>query len=127
MKPEELIKWVGEEYGTVAEHKWFKYPDFAVLRNADGKWYGVIMNVPKSKFGLEGDGDVFVVNVKSDPMWIDMLVEKPGYERAYHMNKDKWISVFLDGSVDDETIKDMLADSYEKTSIKKKKQNRKEK
>jgi predicted DNA-binding protein (MmcQ/YjbR family) len=58
--------------------------------------------------------------VKADMMLIDLLINQPGFYRAYHMNKTQWISIFLDGTADDVTIKNLLADSYEKTSKKKK-------
>ena len=35
------------------------------------------------------------------------------------MNKNQWMSIFLDGSVPDEAIKNLIAESYEKTSKKK--------
>lgn len=43
----------------------------------------------------------------------------PGLYRAYHMNKLHWVSVFLDGTVTDEEIKDLIAERYEMTSRKK--------
>ena len=121
MTKQEIIEWAGEEYGTEPEYLWARYPEFAVLRNPDGKWYGILMNVPKNKFGLESDEEVEVLNVKADMMLIDMLVKQPGFYRAYHMNKRRWISIFLDGSVSEAAIKDLLSDSYEMTRKKRKK------
>lgn len=119
MTRQEILDWVKREYSTVPEYKWAKFPNYAVLRNRDNKWYGIIMDVPKNKFGIDSDEVVDVLDVKSDTMLIDMLVGQAGFYRAYHMNKTQWISIFLDGTVSDETIKNMLADSYEKTSKKK--------
>ena len=119
MTRQELFDWVKSEYGTLPEYQWAKFPRYAVLRNGDNKWYAVIMDVPKNKFDIDSDEVVDVLNVKADMMLIDMLVEKPGYYRAYHMNKNQWMSIFLDGSVPDEAIKNLIAESYEKTSKKK--------
>ena len=119
MTRQELFDWVNSEYGTLPEYQWAKFPRYAVLRNDDNKWYAVIMDVPKNKFDIDSDEVVDVLNVKADMMLIDMLVEKPGYYRAYHMNKNQWMSIFLDGSVPDEAIKNLIAESYEKTSKKK--------
>ena len=44
-----------------------------------------------------------------------------GFFRAYHMNKEKWISIALDGSIPDDTIKMLLDISYDSTSSHKKK------
>ena len=119
MTRQELFDWVKSEYGTLPEYQWAKFPRYAVLRNGDNKWYAVIMDIPKNKFDIDSDEVVDVLNVKADMMLIDMLVEKPGYYRAYHMNKNQWMSIFLDGSVPDEAIKNLIAESYEKTSKKK--------
>lgn len=60
---------------------------------------------------------VEAINVKADTMLIDSLVNEPGFYRAYHMNKRYWISILLDGSVSDETIKGLIEESYLKTCI----------
>lgn len=120
MTRQDLLDWVKLEYGTEPEYQWSKFPGYGVLRNRDDKWYGIIMDVPKTKFGLDSEEIVDVLNVKADPMMIDLLVGQPGFYRAYHMNKTQWISIFLDGSVGEETIKNMLAESYVKTSKKRK-------
>ena len=119
MTRQELFDWVKSEYGTLPEYQWAKFPRYAVLRNDDNKWYAVIMDIPKNKFDIDSDEVVDVLNVKADMMLIDMLVGKPGYYRGYHMNKNQWMSIFLDGSVPDEAIKNLIAESYEKTSKKK--------
>lgn len=120
MTRQELLDWVKEEFGTEPEYQWIKYPNYAVLRNTDSKWYGIIMDVPKNKFGIDSNDSVDVLDVKADMMLIDLLINQPGFYRAYHMNKTHWISVFLDGTADDVIIKNLLADSYEKTRKKNK-------
>ena len=53
------------------------------------------------------------VNVKVDPQWRDMWRQVyPSVVPAYHQNKEHWNSIILDGSVPDEEIKRMIADSY---------------
>ena len=94
MTREELFQWVKQEYGTEAEYPW--KDSNAVLRRADNnKWYGVILSVAGSKLGLEDDNIIDVINLKSDPMLIGSLRGQKGYFPAYHMNKEKWISVLL--------------------------------
>ena len=76
------------------------------------------MYIPKSKLGLREDGMIDVVNLKCDPVLIGSLRMEKGIFPAYHMSKDKWISVALDGSVDDEQVKMLLDMSYELTALK---------
>ena len=120
MTREELFQWVKQEYGTEAEYPW--KDSNAVLRRADNdKWYGVILSVAGSKLGLEDDNIIDVINLKSDPMLIGSLRGQKGYFPAYHMNKEKWISVLLGDAGLDGPIKNLLALSYELTAPKKKK------
>ena len=99
MTREELFQWVKQEYGTEAEYPW--KDSNAVLRRADNdKWYGVILSVAGSKLGLEDDNIIDVINLKSDPMLIGVLLGDAGL---------------------DEPIKNLLALSYELTAPKKKK------
>ena len=79
------------------------------------------MDIPKSKLGLRGDGDIDIVNLKCEPAVIGSLRLEKGFFPAYHMSKDKWISVALDGSVDDEQLLFLLDMSFELTDIKIKK------
>lgn len=118
MTRQELFDWVQQQYGTEPEYPW--HDRNAVLRRKDNeKWYGVVMEVPGEKLGLHEDGIMDVLNVKSDPMLIGSLRGQDGYFPAYHMNKEKWISVLLDRPEVDDSIKDLLVLSYELTAPKK--------
>ena len=63
------------------------------------------------------------LNVKSDPLLIGSLRGQEGYFPAYHMNKEKWLSIQLGKPELDDAIKDLLslshrADSTEKAQLK---------
>ena len=55
---------------------------------------------------------------KKNAILIGTLREEPGFFPAYHMSKDSWITVALDGSVSDDKIKMLLDMSYEATALK---------
>lgn len=119
---EEVLRYIQKEYGVTAQRPWAKSPENEVLRHADNqKWFGLIMAVGKSHLGMSGDGYVDVINVKLDPMLIDMLRQQEGFLPAYHMNKVSWISIRLDGSVALDTIYDLIDQSFLLTASKKKK------
>ena len=61
------------------------------------------------------DKTVDVLNIKCDPMMIGSLRMKEGFFPAYHMNKENWISILLDGTVSADEIKPLLELSYELT------------
>ncbi|MDE7279844.1 MAG: MmcQ/YjbR family DNA-binding protein [Oscillospiraceae bacterium] len=115
MDRQQIFYFVNRQYGTEPEYLWKKYPNYAVLRNSAGKWYGAVVDVPKNKIGLDGEETVDILDVKCDPLLIGSLCMQQGFLPAYHMNKENWIGIMLDGSVDDEQIKNLLDVSYNLT------------
>ncbi len=78
------------------------------------------MNLPKAKLGLGTEEKVDAVNLKCDPIMIGSVCKEEGIFPGYHMNKNYWITVLLDGAVDDEKIKMLLDISFELTDKKQK-------
>ena len=53
------------------------------------------------------------INVKVDPEWRDFW--RDAFEAVipgWHQNKEHWNTIILDGSIPDDTIRDMIAQSY---------------
>ena len=113
MKTEGIFEYVQNQYGTIPEYLWSKLPDSAVLRHKNGKWYAVFMTVEKSKLGLEGNDLVDIMDVKYDPEMTSMIIQTYGFLPGYHMNKQHWITILLDGSVSEAKILDFLDMSYD--------------
>ncbi len=122
MERSALEAYIAETYNAQADHPWAKYPRDEVFRHSNsGKWFALVMEVPKARLGLAEDGNLDVVNLKCDPIVIGSLRGRPGFFPAYHMNKDSWITVALDGSVDPDEVKALLDMSFELTRVKVKK------
>ena len=121
MTRQELFTWIRQQYGTEPEYPWHDWN--AVLRHNDNnKWYGVVLEVSADKLGLPEAGIIDVIdvlNVKSDPLLIGSLRGQDGYFPAYHMNKEKWLSIQLGKPELDDAIKDLLSLSYALTAPKK--------
>ena len=99
------------------DYLWQALPGYAVLRHRDsGKWYGLIMDVPRNKLGLPGPGRVDVLEVKGDPVSGGSVMGLPGILPAYHMAKGSWLSVLLDGSVPPALVFALLDGSYNATA-----------
>ena len=62
----------------------------------------VIMDIPRKNLKLPGEGEISVVNLKCDTRLIVSFWEEPSTFPGWHMNKAHWLSVALDGTVDDE-------------------------
>ena len=88
----------------------------------DDNW--VLLRYKKNKkafaWTYERNGQM-CVNVKVDPQWRDFW--RQTYEAVlpgYHQNKEYWNTIVLDGSIPDDDIKRMIAESYDLIQGKKK-------
>ena len=117
-----VMSYVNRKYKTRADYPWKGDSENAVLRHEDNRrWYGLVMEVERSKLGLSGKGRICVLNVKTaDAMFHDILIRREGYFPGYHMNKEKWITILLDGTVPFEEICGMIDESYLATASQKK-------
>ena len=119
----ELKNYIMEFYNAEPDFPWINYPDYEVFRHSNNqKWFALIMDIPKAKLGLTDEGIISIVNLKCDPIIIGNLRSENGFFPAYHMNKNNWITVALDGSAADDKIKMLLDMSFELTNVKTKKQ-----
>lgn len=117
MNKEQLIQYIKEQYDGDEDHPWMKYPGYTVFRHrSNRKWFALLMDIPESKLGLEGDEFIDVLNVKCDPALIGSLREEKGFYPAYHMNKANWITIALGKGAADDKVKALLDLSYELTN-----------
>lgn len=125
MNRSQLDKYITDYYGVRAERLFEKNPGFQVYRHNDTKkWFAMIMDLPESRLGLDGQKIIDVVNLKCDPILIGSLRLEQGCYPAYHMNKENWITVALDESVPDEKLRMLVDMSYELTRKKLRRKNK---
>lgn len=121
MRKEKVIRHVAETYGILPDRPFADDQDILVFRHANTrKWFGVIMTIPKNKLGIHSNEMIGILNLKCAMEIMHTIRQENGIYPAYHMNKDHWISVALDGSADDETIKWLIQISFQLTDKKKK-------
>lgn len=125
---QEVYEYINRQYKVSPEYPWAKDQTSAVFRHGDNrKWFALIMDVKRNKLGLAGEDSVDAVNLKIDDMFFrDMLVREEGIMPAYHMNKEHWITVLLDGTVETEKVYDLIDRSFLATASKKRKTEFKE-
>lgn len=115
-----VFDYANKKYKSSPEYLWARDPESAVLRHRDNnKWYALIMNVSKDKLGLDSTEKTDIINIKCEPEMIGSLRMREGIFPAYHMNKENWISVLLDGSMDDDMLYSLLDMSFNLTKDKK--------
>ena len=121
MTKQELMETVAERFSVDPEYPWEKIESGYVFRRRDNrKWFGMGMAVPYARLGLERDGSADVFNVKCGPLLQGSYLSHPGILPAYHMNKTHWLSILLDGSADDDVIRELLDLSYDLTGPRRK-------
>lgn len=118
---EDFDKYIMDTYGVCADFPWGEDGPAVYRHMSNGKCFAFVMTVHKSRFGLDDDCYVDIVNLKCDPLMIGSLYKENGVYPAYHMNKNHWISVFLDGNTDVQTVKWLVSLSAEFTDKPKKK------
>ena len=114
--------YVQDRFSADPEYLWAKYPNYAVFRQpASRKWFAIVMDISQNRLGLEGDGDVDIMDVKCGTLMVGSLLAQDGFLPAYHMSKSSWISVLLDETVPDEQIYPLLELSYDSVAPRAKK------
>ena len=97
----ELLETVRSQWGEELEFLWEDSPESAVLRRADtGKWYAVMMRLPKRKFGLADDSISEFILLRIPNEKRDTTLADRRFLPAFHMNKRTWFAIQLDGGVE---------------------------
>lgn len=105
-----------EKYNNEPEFVWDKFPGYGIFRNANNeKWYGLIMNIDRSKIDKDSLGEIEVINVKLDDEEIPNLLKQQGFYPSYHMNKKNWVTITLDDTLSDEEIMKYVCISHKYT------------
>ena len=108
-----ITKAIKDKFHDEPEFEWEKFPGYATFKNKNSKkWYGIIMNIDKSKLEKNSQGEIEILNIKLDPIEVENLLKQEGFYPAYHMNKKHWITINLNDTISDETIMGLIKKSY---------------
>ncbi len=123
MNREQTEHFIHGGFGGIAQdYPWEDSPEYTVFRHVDNhKWFALIMALQYQTLGIDREGLVDIINLKSDPDLIEELVCEPGILPAYHMNKRHWITLLLDGSCPADRIHSLIDLSYGFTQSKSRK------
>ena len=114
----DVTEYIRTKYGCDIEYPWLRFPEYGIFRHADNqKWFALLMNVPRAKLGLPGDGVVDVLNVKLDDLLLrELLLRREGFLPGYHISRGNWISILLDGSAPLDDIRWLTDTSFRVTA-----------
>ena len=115
MTRQELLDYVEDVYLTSPDYPFDDWMESAVFRHEwNRKWFAIVMEVSRRKFGLDSDEVVDVVNLKLPIEMHGSFGASDGVYPAYHMNKLHWVSVLLPDAPDD-VVELLLDASFEAT------------
>ena len=113
MTLEELHGYIASQYGAEPAHLFKQDPTISILKRPDNKkWFAATKDIDYRTLGIEKDGRVGIVNVKLDPLIVASLKTREGFRPAYHMNRENWITILLDGAIEDEEVYTFLDMSF---------------
>ena len=110
----DVLKYIKKTYSDVPEYLWKKEPKSAAIRNKyNNKWYLLIMPLNVSKLGLNSDEEIEIINLKYRKGKTKDIIDNINIFPAYHMNKESWITIKLDGTLDIYIIYSLIDNSYD--------------
>ena len=124
MTRDELIRYVSAAYSTEPEYPW-NDENFIFRHRGNRKWFAVAMRVPYQRLGIDRDGLADIVDTKCDPLLMGAYRGQSGILPGYHMNKEHWLTILLDGSAEDDLVKELLDVSFALTDSKPKRAGKK--
>ncbi|MBQ3469564.1 MmcQ/YjbR family DNA-binding protein [Candidatus Saccharibacteria bacterium] len=110
-----VVEHIKSEYGANPEFLWpDRYPGYTVFRHDDNKkWFALVATISSKSLGLEEDKATDVINLKFDKnQTYDFAETSDHIFPAYHMNKNNWITIWLDGTLADEVVFELVRKSY---------------
>lgn len=109
----EIIEYVRNTYQDELEYLWEKFPNNAIVRRKDNKcWYLILIKLSRRKLGFDSDEIVDIIDLRISTESVRETIDGKKYLSAYHMNKQHWFTLVLDGSVSTNEIFDRINESY---------------
>lgn len=111
----EIYKFIDKNFKISPEFLFKNHQNFAVFRHTNNKkWFCLFMPLNPKKLGLNGNNEIFVLNLKTD--MANILINYKEIFPAYHMNKRHWISVLLNSNIEKELVFDLIKTSFDLTN-----------
>ena len=124
---EEVMEYMERTYSPLVERPWANGPEDITFKERETmKWFAIIIRVKRKHvqaiWNMNQNAEselldwVDIINVKADAEFIAMIAQVRGYMAGYHMNKQNWLTIALDGTVETKQIMDCIDASYHKVA-----------
>lgn len=109
----EIILYINKKYNDNIEYLWENSPDSGIFRNkVNSKWYAALLSVKENRISGNSDKIITVIDLMCEKEKINEIIDNKNVYPGYHMNKKSWISIKLDGTVDNSFIFKCIDNSY---------------
>lgn len=101
MTKQQFLSYCLTTYGTSQDYPFDEDFETAVMRHADDrKWYAIVMNISRRKFGFDSDEVIDVGNLKLPTEMFGSFGAPDGVPSVSH-KKLHWISMLFPNVIDD--------------------------
>lgn len=107
----DLVKYAETKYNI---HPVYPFPkdNTSFTLNKNKKWFLLYMNISSKKLEMNELKNINIINIKLPTELISKLIDNVVFFKAYHMNKENWITINLDNVSSIEEIADYIDKSF---------------
>lgn len=107
----DVIDYIDEKYGDKPEFLWDD--ENGIIRNSQNdKWFIVFMKVLPEKIGLNGNERIEIIDIRYQKDETEKVIDRKRIFPGYHMNKRSWITILMNGSLDNQELFELIDNSY---------------
>ena len=109
----EIEDYILSSFEATTDHSFEGDPTVTIFRRLDNNQrFAATKNIGCRSVNVERAGRIDILNVSVNPRLVATLREREGFRPAWRMNRNKWVTILLDGTVPDEEIRSYLDMSY---------------
>lgn len=118
--PTKILNYVKKKYKTTPVYPWKSDYVTCPIKNKEGKWYGIMMEIPYERLGIKKSGIIPILNLKNTEEKVLELIDRKLIFPAYHMNKKYWYTVILTKNINMLKLEKLIDESYQLVTKEKK-------
>jgi predicted DNA-binding protein (MmcQ/YjbR family) len=99
--------------GALSDHSFEEDRTVTIFRRADNNQrFAALKNVGRRSVDAGQAGRIDILNVSLEPRLVASLQAREGFRPAWRMNRNRWVTILLDGTVTDDEIRSYLDMAY---------------
>lgn len=113
MTKAEIEAYILSNFEVVNDHSFEGDPTVTIFRRLDNNQrFAATKNVGSRSVNVERAGRIDILNLCVSPRLVATLREREGFRPAWRMNRNKWVTILLDGTVPDDEIRTYIEEAY---------------